>query len=60
MAIAVAIADILKTCALDFGKSWKKHLPLVESIYRNNYKSGNGMAPYETLYGGRVDHLYAG
>nr|GEZ72441.1 putative reverse transcriptase domain-containing protein [Tanacetum cinerariifolium] len=29
--------DMLRACAIDFGKGWEKHLPLVEFSYNNSY-----------------------
>ena len=41
------LEDMLRSCALDFTKSWEKHLLLVEFPYNNNYHSIIGMALYE-------------
>ncbi|GJW25713.1 putative reverse transcriptase domain-containing protein [Tanacetum coccineum] len=46
---------------LNFGKSWDRHLPLVEFSYDNNYHTSIKVAPFEALYGiDSVDHLYVG
>ncbi|GJX38058.1 putative reverse transcriptase domain-containing protein [Tanacetum coccineum] len=37
--------------ALDFGKGWDKHLPLVEFSYNNSYHASIKAAPFEALYG---------
>ncbi|GJV64706.1 putative reverse transcriptase domain-containing protein [Tanacetum coccineum] len=37
--------------ALDFGKGWEKHLPLVEFSYNNSYPTSIKAAPFEALYG---------
>ncbi|GJU74119.1 reverse transcriptase domain-containing protein [Tanacetum coccineum] len=37
--------------ALDFGKGWEKHLPLVEFSYNNSYHANIKTAPFEALYG---------
>ncbi|GJX67553.1 putative reverse transcriptase domain-containing protein [Tanacetum coccineum] len=37
--------------ALDFGKGWEKHLPLVEYSYNNSYHASIKVAPFEALYG---------
>ncbi|GJY36436.1 putative reverse transcriptase domain-containing protein [Tanacetum coccineum] len=42
---------MLCTCAIDFGKGWKRHLPLVESSCINNYHASIKAAPFEALYG---------
>nr|GEW32927.1 hypothetical protein [Tanacetum cinerariifolium] len=43
-----------KTCfglvPIDFGKRWKKHLPLVEFSYNNSYHASIKAAPFEALY----------
>nr|GEV52968.1 putative reverse transcriptase domain-containing protein [Tanacetum cinerariifolium] len=31
------LEDMLQACAIDFGKGWEKHLPLVEFSYNNSY-----------------------
>ena len=36
---------------MDFGGSWKDHMPLVEFSYNNNFQTSIGMTPYEALYG---------
>ncbi|GKB76204.1 putative reverse transcriptase domain-containing protein [Tanacetum coccineum] len=36
---------------MNFGKSWDRHLPLVEFSYNNNYHTSIKAAPFETLYG---------
>nr|GEV26446.1 reverse transcriptase domain-containing protein [Tanacetum cinerariifolium] len=35
------------TCAIDFGKGWVKHLPLVEFSYNNSYHASIKVASYE-------------
>ncbi|KAI3770666.1 hypothetical protein L6452_01807 [Arctium lappa] len=42
---------MLRACAIDFGGSWDKHLPLVEFSYNNSYHTSIQCAPYEVLYG---------
>nr|GEV17958.1 reverse transcriptase domain-containing protein [Tanacetum cinerariifolium] len=42
---------MLRTCVIDFGKGWEKHLPLVEFSYNNSYHAGIKAAPFEALYG---------
>ncbi|GJX76196.1 putative reverse transcriptase domain-containing protein [Tanacetum coccineum] len=37
--------------ALDFGKGWERHLPLVEFSYNNSYHASIKVAPFEALYG---------
>ncbi|GJV38501.1 putative reverse transcriptase domain-containing protein [Tanacetum coccineum] len=45
------LEDMLRTCVLDFGKSWDGHLPLVEFSYNNSYHTSIKAAPFEALYG---------
>ncbi|KAK8934655.1 hypothetical protein KSP39_PZI014259 [Platanthera zijinensis] len=43
--------DMLRMCALDFGKKWEEHLVMVEFAYNNSYQASIGMTPFEALYG---------
>ncbi|KAK8934918.1 hypothetical protein KSP39_PZI014856 [Platanthera zijinensis] len=43
--------DMLRMCALDFGKRWEDYIFLVEFAYNNSYQASIGMAPFEALYG---------
>ncbi|GKA77628.1 hypothetical protein Tco_0784165 [Tanacetum coccineum] len=43
--------DVLRACAIDFGKGWVNHLPLVEFSYNNSYHTSIKAAPFEALYG---------
>nr|GEW24359.1 putative reverse transcriptase domain-containing protein [Tanacetum cinerariifolium] len=45
------LKDMLRTCMIDFGKGWVKHLPLCEFSYNNSYHASIKAAPYEALYG---------
>nr|GEX14979.1 reverse transcriptase domain-containing protein [Tanacetum cinerariifolium] len=45
------LEDMLRACAIDFGKGWEKHLPLVEFSYNNSYHASIKVAPFEALYG---------
>nr|GEV04038.1 putative reverse transcriptase domain-containing protein [Tanacetum cinerariifolium] len=45
------LEDMLRTCVIDFGKGWVKHLPLAEFSYNNSYHASIKAAPYEALYG---------
>nr|GEV89895.1 putative reverse transcriptase domain, ribonuclease H-like domain, aspartic peptidase domain protein [Tanacetum cinerariifolium] len=42
---------MLRACAIDFGKGWEKHLPLVEFSYNNSYHVSIKAAPFKALYG---------
>nr|GFC21224.1 putative reverse transcriptase domain-containing protein [Tanacetum cinerariifolium] len=44
---------MLRACAMDFGRNWDTHLPLVEFSYNNSYHSSIKCAPFEALYGRR-------
>jgi hypothetical protein len=47
------LEDMLRACALKYGKSWDKSLPYAEFSYNNNnYQAIIEMAPYKALYGG--------
>ncbi|GJV24266.1 putative reverse transcriptase domain-containing protein [Tanacetum coccineum] len=45
------LEDMLRSCAIDFGKGWVNHLPLVEFSYNNKYHASIKAAPFEALYG---------
>nr|GFC22835.1 putative reverse transcriptase domain-containing protein [Tanacetum cinerariifolium] len=45
------LKDILRACAIDFGKGWVNHLPLVKFSYNNSYHASIKAAPFEALYG---------
>nr|GEX42412.1 reverse transcriptase domain-containing protein [Tanacetum cinerariifolium] len=45
------LEDMLRAYAIDFGKRWEKHLPLVEFSYNNSYHASIKAAPFEVLYG---------
>nr|GFB22855.1 putative reverse transcriptase domain, ribonuclease H-like domain, aspartic peptidase domain protein [Tanacetum cinerariifolium] len=42
------LEDMLRSCAIDFGKGWVNHLPLVEFLYNNSYHATIKAAPFET------------
>ncbi|GJX98506.1 putative reverse transcriptase domain-containing protein [Tanacetum coccineum] len=45
------LKDMLHACAIDFGRGWVNHLPLVEFSYNNSYHASIKAAPFEALYG---------
>nr|GFD01160.1 putative reverse transcriptase domain-containing protein [Tanacetum cinerariifolium] len=45
------LEDMLRACAINFGKGWVNHLPLVEFSYNNSYHASIKAAPIEALYG---------
>nr|GEY10223.1 putative reverse transcriptase domain-containing protein [Tanacetum cinerariifolium] len=44
------LEDMLRACAIDFGKGWEKHLSLVEFSYNNSYHASIKAASFEALY----------
>nr|GEW06858.1 hypothetical protein [Tanacetum cinerariifolium] len=48
------LEDMLRACMIDFGKSWDRHLPLVEFSYNNSYHTSIKVAPFEALYGRKI------
>nr|GEW31728.1 putative reverse transcriptase domain-containing protein [Tanacetum cinerariifolium] len=52
------LKDMLRACAIDFGKGWEKHLPLVEFSYNNSYHASIKATPFEALYGRKcISHV---
>ncbi|GJW34006.1 putative reverse transcriptase domain-containing protein [Tanacetum coccineum] len=49
------LEDMLRACVIDFIKGWDKHLPLVEFSYNNSYHASIKAAPFEALYGQKID-----
>jgi transposase InsO family protein len=45
------LEDMLRACALRYGKSWDKSLLYVEFSYNNSCQASIEMAPFEALYG---------
>jgi hypothetical protein len=45
------LEDMLRVCALKYGKNWDKSLPYAEFSYNNSYQASIKMAPYEALCG---------
>ncbi|GJT55969.1 putative reverse transcriptase domain-containing protein [Tanacetum coccineum] len=46
-----ALEDMLRACVMDFGKTWDRHLPLIEFSYNNSYHTSIKATPFEALYG---------
>jgi hypothetical protein len=44
------LEDMLRACALKYGKGWDKSLPYAEFSYNNSYHASFKIAPYEALY----------
>jgi hypothetical protein len=47
------LEDMLRACALQYGRSWDKSLPYAEFSYNNSYQESLKMAQFEMLYGQR-------
>jgi transposase InsO family protein len=45
------LEDMLRACALKYGKSSDKNIPYAEFSYNNSYQANIEMAPFEALYG---------
>jgi hypothetical protein len=45
------LEDMLRACALKYGKSWDQSLPYAELSYNNSYQASFTMSPFEALYG---------
>jgi hypothetical protein len=45
------LEDMLRACALKYGKSRDKSLLYAEFSYNNNYQASIEIAPFEALYG---------
>ncbi|GJT51453.1 putative reverse transcriptase domain-containing protein [Tanacetum coccineum] len=44
------LEDMLRACAINFGKGWVNHLPFVEFSYNNSYHASIKAAPFKALY----------
>jgi transposase InsO family protein len=51
------LKDMLRACALQYGRSWDKSLPYAEFSYNNSYQESLKMVPIEMLYGHRCQTL---
>jgi hypothetical protein len=47
------LEDMLRACALQYGRSWDKSLSYVKFSYNNSYQESLKMVPFEMLYGHR-------
>nr|GEY99305.1 putative reverse transcriptase domain-containing protein [Tanacetum cinerariifolium] len=45
------LEDMLRACAIHFGKGWVNHLPLVELSYNNSHHASIKATPFEAPYG---------
>ncbi|GJU88991.1 putative reverse transcriptase domain-containing protein [Tanacetum coccineum] len=44
------LEDMLRTCVLDFGKGWDRHLPLIEFSYNNSYHTSIKLTGPEIIH----------
>ncbi|GJU44469.1 putative reverse transcriptase domain-containing protein [Tanacetum coccineum] len=49
------LEDMLGACVIDFGNGWDRHLPINEFSYNNSYHTSIKVAPFEALYGRKVE-----
>jgi hypothetical protein len=47
------LEDMLRACALQYGRSWDQSLLYAKFSYNNSYQESVKMAPFEMLYGCR-------
>jgi hypothetical protein len=47
------LEEMLRACALQYGRSWDKSLSYTEFSYNNSYQESLKMVPFEMLYGRR-------
>jgi transposase InsO family protein len=47
------LEDMLRACALQYGRSWDKSMSYAEFSYNNSYQESLKMALFEMLYGRR-------
>ena len=48
------LEGMLRACVLEFRGSWDEYIALMEFAYNNQFHSSIGMAPYEALYGKKM------
>jgi hypothetical protein len=51
------LEDMLRACALQYGRNWDKSLSYPEFSYNNSYQESLKMVPFEMLYGRRCRTL---
>jgi hypothetical protein len=51
------LEDMLRTCALQYGRSWDKSLLYAELSYNNSYQESLKMVPFKMLYERRCQTL---
>jgi transposase InsO family protein len=45
------LENMLRTCALQYGRSWDKSLSYAKFSYKNSYQESLKIEPFEMLYG---------
>nr|GFB23304.1 reverse transcriptase domain-containing protein [Tanacetum cinerariifolium] len=48
------LKDMLRACVINFRNGWDRHLPLIEFSYNNSYHTSIKVAPFEELYGRKI------
>ncbi|GJZ13369.1 putative reverse transcriptase domain-containing protein [Tanacetum coccineum] len=48
------LEDMLRACVINFGNGWDRHLSLIEFSYNNSYYTSIKAAPFEALYGRKI------
>jgi hypothetical protein len=51
------LEDMLRACAMQYGRSWDKSLSYAEFSYNNSYQESLKMVPFQMLYGQRCRTL---
>jgi hypothetical protein len=51
------LEDMLRACALQYGRCWDKSMSYAKFFYNNSYQESLQMAPFEMLYGRRCQTL---
>ncbi|GJX60512.1 putative reverse transcriptase domain-containing protein [Tanacetum coccineum] len=48
------LENMLHACMIDFRNGWERYLPLIEFSYNNNYHASIKAAPFEAIYGRKI------
>ncbi|GKF17840.1 putative reverse transcriptase domain-containing protein [Tanacetum coccineum] len=48
---------MLRSCMIEFGNGWDRHLPLIGFLYKNSYHTSIKAEPFEALYGRKCHSL---
>jgi hypothetical protein len=55
--VSQILEDMLRACALQYGRCWDKSMSYAKFFYNNSYQESLQMAPFEMLYGQRCQTL---